>query len=215
MQLNCPNWITTAPGSPCQVGQQIAGCSRQGRQVPSPGADPQAAEGEEEEERWRGDGSRTAAPPEPRSLYLAPLPCSHPGHFLQRNPSQAQLKEQRGYRAPARTRSRINPSNNRSPLRFRRLPRVSAPGHRPAHSSPRGRGELGPHHVKAPHTLGMEWSPKIVRLPPRKETSEKKGAKVFMKGEPDGLHVEFFSRLKHLGTPATRRRFAKPWLKGK
>lgn len=38
---------------------------------------------------------------------------------------------------------------------------------------------------------------------------------MFMEGEPDGLHVEFFSRLKHLGTLATRRRFAKPWLKGK
>ena len=37
MQLNCPNWITTAPGSPCQVGQQIAGCSRQGGRRRAPG----------------------------------------------------------------------------------------------------------------------------------------------------------------------------------
>lgn len=25
VQLNCPNWITAAPGSPCQVGQWIVG----------------------------------------------------------------------------------------------------------------------------------------------------------------------------------------------
>lgn len=38
---------------------------------------------------------------------------------------------------------------------------------------------------------------------------------MFVECEPNGLDVEFFSRLKHLGTPATRKRFAKPWLKGK
>lgn len=38
---------------------------------------------------------------------------------------------------------------------------------------------------------------------------------MFVEHEPNGLDVEFFSRLKHLSTLATRRRFAKPWLKGK
>lgn len=140
MQLNCPNWITTAPGSPCQVGQRIAGCSRRGGGHRAPRADPQAAG--EEEERWGGEGPRRAGPPEPCSL--APLPCPHPGHFLPRNPSQAQLKEQRGYCAVARTRPRIKPSDNKSPLRFRRLTGVLVPRHRPARSSPRGRGGLGP-----------------------------------------------------------------------
>ena len=37
VQLNCPNWITTAPGSPCQVAQQIAGCSRWGGGCRAPG----------------------------------------------------------------------------------------------------------------------------------------------------------------------------------
>lgn len=38
MQLNCPNWITSAPGSLCQVGRQIVGCSRWGggQQAPGP-----------------------------------------------------------------------------------------------------------------------------------------------------------------------------------
>lgn len=69
---------------------------------------------------------------------------------------------------------------------------------------------LGPHPTKAPHTERTEGSAKIASLTPHKETSEKKGAEVFVEHEPDSLDAEFFSRLKHLSMSATRRRFAKP-----
>lgn len=116
--------------------------------------------------------------------------------------------------ALAHTGPRINPSNNKSPLQFRQLTRVLVPGHRPACSSPQGRGGLGPRHTKASCTIGTGESSRIVHLVPRKETLEEKGAKVIVEHEPNGLDMEFFFRLKHLGTPATRSSFAKPLLKG-
>lgn len=51
-----------------------------GRWAASPRADLQSAS--EEEERGGRDGPCTAYPPEPCSLSLAPLACSHLGHFL-------------------------------------------------------------------------------------------------------------------------------------
>lgn len=63
--------------------------------------------------------------------------------------------------------------------------------------------------------MGTEESPNTVHLAPHKATSEEKGAKMYMECEPNDLDVEFSSRLKHLSTPATKRRCAKPWLKGK
>lgn len=107
----------------------------------------------------------------------------------------------------------LNLSNNKSPLWFRKLIRVSVPRLSPAHSSPQGRSAPGHHHSKAPYTTAE--SPKIVHLVPQKETSEEKGAKLIAECKPDGLDMEFYSRLKHLGTTATRRGFPMPWLKGK
>lgn len=82
------------------------------------------------------------------------------------------------------------------------------------HAAAHGAG-VDSDHAKTPHTIGMEGSAKTACLAPHKENSEEKGAKAFVEYEPHGLDVEFFSRLKHLSTPATRRRLAKPWLKGK
>lgn len=93
-----------------------------------------------------GDGPHTEDPPEPWSLSLVPLPCSHLRHFLQRNPSQAQLKKQRGYHAVACTRPRINPCDNKSPLWFRQLTRVSAPI-TPRHSTPQGQRDHPEQHT--------------------------------------------------------------------
>lgn len=90
--------------------------------------------------------------------------------------------------------------------------RVFGPAHRPAHSSPQGRVDLA---LVTQRHHGEEQSPKTVHCAPCKAPSEEKGAKVFVECEPDYLDVEFSSRLKHLSTPATKRRSAKPWLKGK
>lgn len=147
MQLNCPNWISSAPGSLCQVGRQIVGCSRWGggQQAPGPICSLPVRRRREEEEM-------VLAQHIPQSHASCPW---HLWHALTSGTFSSKIPHNLSSRSKEDITPWLAPGPESTPaikksLCFRQLTRVSAPRHRPAHSGQQGWVGFGPHYTKTP-----------------------------------------------------------------